>query len=104
MSSQLWYDFSIDELKKYMVCYTEVDNSKPSAQRQPIQTVWRFTLFHLSQTLGAGKWHIGADQLGNLSYCLVALATAKSRFRFPEEQMRKFQEMNQELIQRYLRR
>lgn len=29
MSSQLWYNFSIDELKKYMVCYTEVDNSKP---------------------------------------------------------------------------
>ncbi len=29
MSSQLWYKFSIDELKKYMVCYTEVDNSKP---------------------------------------------------------------------------
>ncbi len=29
MSSQLWYNFNIDELKKYMVCYTEVDNSKP---------------------------------------------------------------------------
>ena len=29
MSSQLWYNFSIDEIKKYMVCYTEVDNSKP---------------------------------------------------------------------------
>jgi hypothetical protein len=29
MSSQLWYNFSIDELKKYMVCYTEVYNSKP---------------------------------------------------------------------------
>lgn len=29
MSSQLWYKFSIDEIKKYMVCYTEVDNSKP---------------------------------------------------------------------------
>lgn len=27
MSSQLWYNFSIDELKKYMVCYTEVDNN-----------------------------------------------------------------------------
>lgn len=29
MSSQLWYNFNIDELKKYMICYTEVDNSKP---------------------------------------------------------------------------
>lgn len=29
MSSQLWYNFSIDEIKKYMVCSTEVDNSKP---------------------------------------------------------------------------
>tara|TARA_A100001015_G_C15010840_1_gene723023 strand:- start:808 stop:1569 length:762 start_codon:yes stop_codon:yes gene_type:complete len=29
MSSQLWFSFSLDKIKKYMVCYTEVDNSKP---------------------------------------------------------------------------
>lgn len=29
MSSQLWYNFDMYELKKYMVCSTEVDNSKP---------------------------------------------------------------------------
>jgi hypothetical protein len=29
MSSQLWYNFDIYELKKYMVCSTEIDNSKP---------------------------------------------------------------------------
>lgn len=29
LSFQLWYKFRIDEIKKYMVCHTEVDNSKP---------------------------------------------------------------------------
>lgn len=77
----------------------EVENNRPAAERKPVLAVWYFTLNHLSQTLEAGKWHIGADQLGNLAYCLVSLATAKSRYRFPEEQMRKFQEMNQRFIQ-----
>lgn len=80
----------------------ETENRKPSEQQYPIRTVWGFTLNHLSQALETGKWHIGADQLGNLSYCLVTLATTKSRYPFPEEKMRKFQDLNQQLIQEYV--
>jgi hypothetical protein len=29
MSSQLWYTFNIVDIKKYKVCHTEIDNSKP---------------------------------------------------------------------------
>lgn len=88
---------NFDELQHLL----EVDNTRPPKQRQPVQVVWRFTLNHLLNTFQTGKWHISPDHLGNLSYCLVALATAKSRYRFPEEQMRKFQAMNQNLIQHY---
>ena len=28
MSSQLWYKFNIEDIEKYKVCYTEIDNSK----------------------------------------------------------------------------
>ena len=28
MSSQLWYKFDINEIKKYKVCQTTIDNSK----------------------------------------------------------------------------
>ena len=79
----------------------EAENSKSPQDQQPLQAIWKYTLNHLSQTMDAGQWHVSANQLGNLAYCLVALATAKSRFRFPEEQMRKFQDMNQQLIRKY---
>lgn len=29
MSSQLWYKFNINDIEKFKVCYTEIDNSKP---------------------------------------------------------------------------
>tara|TARA_Y100000816_G_scaffold221973_1_gene167006 strand:- start:531 stop:1286 length:756 start_codon:yes stop_codon:yes gene_type:complete len=29
MSSQLWYNFNIKDIKKYKVCHTEIDNSRP---------------------------------------------------------------------------
>lgn len=62
---------------------------------RPVQAVWQFTLKHLGQTFPAGQWHVATKHLGNLAYCLVSLGTAKSRFPFPKEQMRKFQMMNQ---------
>lgn len=78
---------------------TEIN--KPAAEQNPVAAVWHFTLTHLAETFQADKWHIAAGHLGNLAYCLVALATAKSRYPFPEEQMRRFQAMNQRLIEQY---
>lgn len=79
----------------------EAENRKPSEIRRPVHAVWQYSLKHLSQTTGAGQWHINARHLGNLAFCLVTLATTKSRYPFPEEQIRKFQELNQQLIQKY---
>ncbi len=77
------------------------ENNKNPAHQKPIAAVWRYTLTHLGNTFQVGEWHIAADHLGNLAYCLVSLATAKSRYPFPETQMRKFQEINQNLIAQY---
>ncbi len=79
----------------------EAENNKPPLERQPVQAIWMYTLKHLSQTLNAGQWQIPAAHLGNLAYCLLMLSTAKSRFAFPEEVVKRFQEQNQQLIQRY---
>jgi len=76
----------------------EAENRKPIGQQRPVRLVWRFSLKHLSQALDLTAWDIDADHLGNLAYCLLTLATAKSRYPFPEEQMRKFQDKNQALI------
>ena len=65
---------------------------------QPIQAVWEFTLKHLAEKITDKPWQIRAEHIGNLAYCLVSLATAKSRYRFPEAQMQKFQAMNQAMI------
>ncbi len=79
----------------------ETENSKSGQDQQPLQAIWMYTLNHISQSMDAGQWHISADHLGNLAYCLLMLATAKSRFAFPEEVVKRFQDQNQQLIQRY---
>ncbi len=75
--------------------FENLQNLLETHPSQPVQTVWRFTLKHLA---GGGQSYITADHLGNLSYCLISLATAKSRYPFPEAQMRKFQARNQAMI------
>ncbi|MBC8508083.1 MAG: hypothetical protein ISR58_05335 [Anaerolineales bacterium] len=79
----------------------EAENTKLPQDQQPLQAIWTFTLNHISQTLDAGQWHVSAYHLGNLAYCLLMLSTAKSRFAFPEDVVKRFQEGNQQLIRRY---
>ncbi len=79
----------------------EAENRKPSGERQPIQAVWKYTLEHLSGALDAGQWHVPVDHVGNLAYCLLMLSTTKSRFAFPEEVVKRFQEQNQQWIEHY---
>ena len=80
----------------------EAENAKPLGEQQPIQAIWKYTLNHITQTLNVEKWNISANHLGNLAYCLITLSTVKSRFAFPEEQMQKFQSLNQAMIRSYL--
>lgn len=79
----------------------ETENAKPAGTGQPIQAIWQYASHHLVDSLGVGGFLVEAGHLGNLAYCLVMLATAKSRFAFPEQQVKKFQELNQYLITQY---
>jgi len=63
-----------------------------------LKAAWSFTTSHLWRTLGTQQGYISPDHMGNLSYCLLVLALAKSRLQFPEEELVSFQEWNQALI------
>ena len=74
------------------------ENKKIAAERNPVNVLWTYTTTHLWKVLGKNEGFISADHLGNLSYCMLMLGTAKSRFPMPEAQLTRFQEMNQNTI------
>jgi len=74
------------------------ENKKIAGERNPVNALWTFTTVHLWKTLGTNQGFISADHLGNLAYCLLMLGTAKSRYPMAEEQLTRFQEMNQNTI------
>lgn len=73
---------------------------KPAAQQRLILTLWAFTRFHLRNTLGSEVDFITVNHLGNLTFCLYLLATAKSRYPFQEKAIFGLQQANQEMIHR----
>lgn len=78
------------------------ENAKLPDDKAPITAVNLFSLLHIHKALeipSGSTLYIHYDHLANLSYCLLALGTAKSRLPFPEEQLRLFQETNQYIIQ-----
>ncbi len=83
---------------KALLAMLGTENKKLAAERNPVNVLWTYTTTHLWKTLGAQEGFISADHLGNLSYCLLMLGTAKSRFAMPEAQLTRFQEMNQNTI------
>lgn len=80
---------------KTLLSMLGAENKKLASQRNPINVLWTYTTTHLWKVLGENQGFISADHLGNLSYCLLMLGTAKSRFPMAEEQLTRFQEMNQ---------
>ncbi|MFN2149683.1 MAG: hypothetical protein ACK2T2_14960 [Anaerolineales bacterium] len=74
------------------------ENQKPKAERDPVGVLWTFTGLHLGSLLGSEGGHVRADHLGNLAYCLLMLATARSRYPVPEAQLQTFQALNQAAI------
>jgi hypothetical protein len=76
----------------------EAENRKPDAERSAINVLWTYTTGHLWRTLNVRQGFVNVDHLANLSYCLLMLATAKSRFALPEKQLIAFQEANQNMI------
>ncbi len=83
---------------KTLLSMLGAENQKIAAERNPVNVLWTYTTTHLWKTLEAQEGFISADHLGNLSYCLLMLGTAKSRFAMPEAQLTRFQEMNQNTI------
>jgi hypothetical protein len=90
-----------DPVFRHLLAMLNAENQKPTAQRDPVNVLWTYTTTHLWGVLGAKEGFIRADHLGNLSFCLLLLATAKSRFAFPEKHLTAFQTMNQRVIQNW---
>ncbi len=90
-----------DPVFKHLLAMLNAENHKPATQRDPVNVLWTYTTTHLWGVLGAKEGFIRADHLGNLSFCLLLLATAKSRFAFPEKQLTAFQGLNQRVIQNW---
>ena len=53
---------------------------------------------HLWQVLGVRAMYLQPFHLGNLSYCLLMLGTAKSRFAMKEKELTAYQALNQQTI------
>jgi hypothetical protein len=77
----------------------EEEGQKPVNEQTPFNPVWGFTLSHLASLTGLEQGFISIEHLGNLAYCLLLLATAKSRKPIPERQLQIFQDATQMLIQ-----
>ncbi len=77
--------------------YLEDELENPTEYKKPVMAVKSFALTHIVGVLGApdGVIHIHHEHLANLAYCLLALATAKSRLPVPEKQLKLFQQANQ---------
>jgi len=76
-------------------------NSSPGQKMDPVEIIWDFTKRLLTAGYGGGGWAVEPVHLGNLSYCMISLATAKSRYPFPEKTMGMIQGWNQDCIQSF---
>lgn len=90
-----------DPVFKNLLAMLSAEMNKQPELRNPVNVLWTYTATHLWRTLGVREAFIRADHLGNLSYCLLMLATAKSRYAVPEKQLQAFQAMNQNTIRNW---
>jgi hypothetical protein len=90
-----------DPVFKNLLAMLSAEMEKQPDRRNPVNVLWTFTATHLWSVLGVREAFIRADHLGNLSYCLLMLATAKSRLAVPEKQLQAYQALNQNTIQNW---
>ena len=77
----------------------KTEAEKLNGRRKVVSPIWQFTMEQIGKCLPINHvWQITPEHLGNLSYCLLALATSKSRFPYPAAEMNQFQNMNQNEI------
>jgi len=76
----------------------DAEKQKEPAEKSAVRAVWSYAVSHITSFSGVGVGLISEKHLGNLSYCLLMLSMAKSRYPLPEEQVRTFQTRNQQMI------
>lgn len=78
----------------------EAEVNRSGDTKSAIRPVWNFTFSHLIQSIDfEEEYTIHQRHLGNLSYCLLMLAMAKSRLALPAKQLQVYQVINQRLMQ-----
>lgn len=77
----------------------DAENQKIAEERSAVNVLWMFSRKHIWSVLEKQEGYISAYHLGNLSYCLLMLGTAKSRFTMPKKERLTYQAMNQRMIQ-----
>jgi hypothetical protein len=78
----------------------DAENRKFARERDAVKVLWNYTKKHVWSVLGTEAGFIRPEDLGNLSYCLLLLGTAKSRFALPEAQLKRYQELTLLNVQR----
>lgn len=75
------------------------ENQKIAKERNAVKVLWTYCREHIWSVLEKQEGYLSAYHIGNLSYCLLTLGTAKSRFALPEKEMLTYQVLNQRTIQ-----
>ena len=96
-----YFSLVSDPIFVNLLAMLNAENIKPAGERNPVNVLWTYTTTHLWRVLGKKEGIIRADHLGNLAYCLLMLATARSRYALPEAQLQTFQAMNQDVIRNW---
>lgn len=84
---------------KTLLGMLDAENQKLAAERDPVLVLWSYTTRQIWNLLEAKNGVISPIHLGNLSYCLLLLGTAKSRFALPEKELQAYQRLSQAKIQ-----
>lgn len=85
---------------KLLKTFLDEENRQLVENREPIRALWSYTGAHLWKVLGRRAMYLEPAHLGNLSYCLLLLGTAKSRFAMKEKELAAYQALNQRTIDR----
>jgi hypothetical protein len=83
---------------KQLKAFLDEENKQLVHDREPVRALWAYTGAHLWGVLGTHAMYLQPAHLGNLSYCLLMLGTAKSRFAIKEKEITAYQELNQQTI------
>lgn len=74
------------------------ERSKPVEGQNLIIKLWTFSMAHTLRITGGQSALLSTSHRGNLAYCLLTIATARSRYPLPEQALERLQAVNQQLI------